>query len=78
MAVVVEEMIEDKIDNAKVKSVFDPLDFKALKEVQLYTILYYHTSSEDDDKTESSLQSFCFEMNPECSLYDIKSAHNIK
>ncbi len=35
LSVVVEEMIEDKIDNAKVESVFDPLDFKALKEVHV-------------------------------------------
>ena len=39
LSVVVEEMIEDKIDNAKVESVFDPLDFKALKEVQFSMIL---------------------------------------
>lgn len=33
LGVSIEEMIEDKIDNAKVESLFDPLDFKALKEV---------------------------------------------
>lgn len=33
LTVAVEEMIEDKIEKAKVESIFDPLHFKALKEV---------------------------------------------
>jgi hypothetical protein len=39
LSIVVEETIEDKLDNAKVVSVFDPLDFKALKEVEFLNFL---------------------------------------
>lgn len=57
VAVVVEEMIEDKIDNAKVKSVFDPLDFKALKEVPLSQEAIHLLSLNPPSRTNEQIQT---------------------
>ncbi|CAB3978790.1 Hypothetical predicted protein [Paramuricea clavata] len=57
VAVAVEEMIEDKIDNAKVKSVFDPLDFKALKEVPLSQEAIHLLSLNPPSRTNEQIQT---------------------
>ncbi|XP_028407159.1 cyclic nucleotide-binding domain-containing protein 2-like [Dendronephthya gigantea] len=57
LTVAVEEMIEDKIDNAKVETIFDPLDFKALKEVPLTKDAIYLLSLNPSSRTSEQIQT---------------------